>query len=246
MSMDKKLALITGGSRGIGAAIVERLAQDYTIVATATSQKGADGITEELKSIGNAGCGMVLNLDSDSSIFDTMKAIETDFAAPSVLVNNAGVTQDDLFLRMSLEKFDSVLQTNLYGIFKLTKACVKSMIKARWGRIINMTSVVAFSGNAGQVNYSTAKAGLVGFSKSLAREIASRKVTVNLVAPGFIETDMTSGLDEKVKTKLLSEIPLARMGMAKEVAAAVGFLAQEDSSYITGETIHVNGGMLMN
>lgn len=243
-----KVALITGASRGIGRAIAESLAlAGVTVIGTATTEENARAITLYLKNLGNhKGFGVELNTSVKGSIEAAMDKINNTVAAPLILVNNAGITRDNLFLRMSEEDWLSVIETNLTGIFHLTKACIKSMLKARWGRVVNISSIVAFSGNAGQVNYTATKAGIVGFSKSLAQEVASRGITVNVVAPGFIDTDMTKSLPENIKNQLLAKIPIGRLGTAIEVAKAVMFLINEDAGYITGNTIHVNGGMLMN
>lgn len=244
-----KIALVTGASRGIGRAIVEHLAlSGITVIGTATTEENAQAITLYLKNLGNhKGFGVVLNAAIRGSIEAAIDKInQTATAAPLILVNNAGINRDNLFLRMSEEEWLSVVETNLTGIFRLTKACIKSMLKARWGRIVNISSIVAFSGNAGQVNYTATKAGIVGFSKSLAQEVASRGITVNVVAPGFIDTDMTKSLPENIKNQLLAKIPIGRLGTAAEVAKAVMFLIDDHASYITGNTIHVNGGMLMN
>ncbi len=245
---NNKVALVTGASRGIGRAIAEHLAlAGITVVGTATTEENAQAITLYLKNLGNhKGFGLVLNTAVKGSIEAAIDQINQTVAAPLILVNNAGINRDNLFLRMSEEEWLSVIETNLTGIFRLTKACIKSMLKARWGRVVNISSIVAFSGNAGQVNYTATKAGIVGFSKSLAQEVASRGITVNVVAPGFIDTDMTKSLSENIKNHLLAKIPVGRLGTAAEVAKAVMFLIDEHSSYITGNTIHVNGGMLMN
>lgn len=245
---NNKVALVTGASRGIGKAIAEHLSlAGITVVGTATTEENAQAITSYLKNLGNhKGFGVVLNTAMSGSIEAAIDKINQTVAAPLILVNNAGINRDNLFLRMSEEEWLSVIETNLTGIFRLTKACIKSMLKARWGRVVNISSIVAFSGNAGQVNYTATKAGMVGFSKSLAQEVASRGITVNVVAPGFIDTDMTKSLSENIKNHLLAKIPVGRLGTAAEVAKAVMFLIDEHASYITGNTIHVNGGMLMN
>ena len=246
--VNNKVALVTGASRGIGRAIAEHLAlAGITVVGTATTEENAQAITLYLKNLGNhKGFGVVLNTAVKGSIEAAIDQINQAVAAPLILVNNAGINRDNLFLRMSEEEWLSVIETNLTGIFRLTKSCIKSMLKARWGRVVNISSIVAFSGNAGQVNYTATKAGIVGFSKSLAQEVASRGITVNVVAPGFIDTDMTKSLSENIKNHLLAKIPVGRLGTAAEVAKAVMFLIDEHASYITGNTIHVNGGMLMN
>lgn len=237
--LEKKIALVTGASRGIGRAIAELLVENgLIVVGTATSAAGVATINEYA-------IGLELDVTSQESI-DNMLAIMTErVGAPSILVNNAGITADNLFMRMKDEEWDSVVNANLSSVFKMTRACIRPMLKARWGRIVNLSSVVAFTGNAGQANYSAAKAGMIGLTKSIAQEVASRGITVNAVAPGFIETDMTKGLLPEQQEKLLQHIPMARMGQSKDIALAVQFLISEGASYITGETIHVNGGMLM-
>lgn len=247
MSLQGKVALVTGATRGIGRAIALSLGeQGATVIGTATSEKGATTISEYLQAAGIQGKGLVLNVTEENAIDETVTAIETEFAAPDILVNNAGITRDNLLMRMKDEEWDDIINTNLTPIFKLSKRCVRAMTKARWGRIINITSVVGVMGNAGQTNYAAAKAGVIGFSKSLAREVGARGITVNSVAPGFIDTDMTSGLPEAHKTALLEQVPVKRLGEAEEIAAAVSFLASPLAGYITGETLHVNGGMYMN
>lgn len=247
MSLQGKVALVTGATRGIGRAIALSLGeQGATVIGTATSEKGAATISEYLQAAGIQGKGLVLNVTQENAIDETVTAIETEFAAPAILVNNAGITRDNLLMRMKDEEWDDIINTNLTPIFKLSKRCVRAMTKARWGRIINITSVVGVMGNAGQTNYAAAKAGVIGFSKSLAREVGARGITVNSVAPGFIDTDMTSGLPEAHKTALLEQVPVKRLGEAEEIAAAVSFLASPLAGYITGETLHVNGGMYMN
>lgn len=251
-----QVALVTGASRGIGKAIAEKLAlSGVTVIGTATTTKGAQEITDNLNNLTDINnikpdhkhYGLVLDLANVDSIAMAMEKINLLVSAsPLILVNNGAINRDNLFLRMSEEEWESVINTNLTGVFRLTKACIKNMLKARWGRIVNISSIVAFSGNPGQVNYCTTKAGIVGFSKSLAQEVANRGITVNVVAPGFIDTDMTKSLPEKIKEQLLAKIPIGRLGNSRDVANAVMFLLSNDSSYITGNTIHVNGGMLMN
>ncbi|WPL15514.1 3-oxoacyl-[acyl-carrier-protein] reductase FabG [Thiorhodovibrio winogradskyi] len=245
--MDNEIALVTGASRGIGRAIALALGQAGARVAgTATTEEGARRIQQELADQDVRALGLCMNVTDRLSMDAALARISADFgASPSVLVNNAGITKDNLMMRMKDEEWDKIIATNLSAVFHLTKSCMRAMTKARHGRIINITSVVGFSGNAGQTNYAAAKAGLVGFSKSLAREIGGRGVTVNCVAPGFIATDMTSALPEAHRDALLANIPLGRLGQAEEVAAAVVFLASPQAGYITGETLHVNGGMLM-
>ncbi len=246
MSISGKIALVTGASRGIGKAIaLELAAKGAVVVGTATSQAGADGITAYLAEAGNTGRGYVLNVADSASIESFMAAITAEVGSPAILVNNAGITRDNLMLRMKDDEWDSVINTNLTAIYRMTKACLKAMTKARWGRIVNISSVVGSSGNPGQANYAAAKAGLEGFSRALAREIGSRNITVNSVAPGFIATDMTQALPEEQKDKLLASIPAGRLGQPEEIAAAVGFLASAEAGYITGVTLHVNGGMYM-
>ena len=247
MGFDGKIALVTGATRGIGRAIALRLgSQGITIVGTATSESGAKSITEYLRRANITGSGMVLNVTDSDSIEAVVTAIETTYGAPSILVNNAGITRDNLLVRMKDDDWNDIISTNLTPIYKLSKRCLRAMTKARLGRIITITSVVGVMGNAGQTNYAAAKAGVIGFSKSLAREVGARGITVNTVAPGFIDTDMTSSLAEEHKTALLSQVPIKRLGTPEEIAGAVSYLASDDAAYITGETIHVNGGMYMN
>ncbi len=246
MSLESKVALVTGASRGIGKAIaLALLKQGATVVGTATTESGARNITDYIQSAGGKGCGMCLNVADPASIDSVMQAIQESYGAPLILVNNAGITKDNLMLRMKDEEWDQVMQTNLTSVFRMSKAALRAMTKARWGRIINISSVVGSMGNAGQANYSAAKAGMEGFTRSLAREIGSRGITVNAVAPGFIDTDMTKDLPEANKQVMLSQIPAGRLGQPEEIAAAVSFLASEESGYITGATIPVNGGMYM-
>ena len=246
MSLEGKVALVTGATRGIGRAIALSLGeQGATVIGTATSNNGAETISSFLKEAGINGKGVVLNVTDADAIESVVAAIETEFGAPDILVNNAGITRDNLLMRMKDEEWDDIINTNLTPIFKLSKRCLRAMTKARWGRIITITSVVGAMGNAGQTNYAAAKAGVIGFSKSLAREVGARGITVNSVAPGFIDTDMTSGLAEAHKTALLEQVPVKRLGEPEEIAAAVTFLASPSAAYITGETLHVNGGMYM-
>jgi len=244
--LENEIALVTGASRGIGAAIARGFGeQGATVIGTATSESGAAAITARLGEAGIKGEGMVLNVTDPASIDATLKTIAERFGAPGILVNNAGITRDNLLMRMKDDEWDSIMETNLTSIYRLSKACLRGMMKARKGRIISIASVVGFTGNAGQTNYSAAKAGMIGFTKSLAREVGSRGITVNAVAPGFIDTDMTRELPEEQHKKLLSEIPLGRLGAPEEIASAVVFLASPAANYITGETLHVNGGMYM-
>ncbi len=246
MTIETKIALVTGATRGIGRATAIKLGQaGMTVIGTATSAKGADAISSYLNENEIAGTGVVLNVADNESIEQLMTMIKADYAMPDVLVNNAGITRDNLIMRMSDDEWNAIIQTNLTSIFKLSKTCLRPMMKKRWGRIISIASVVGLTGNAGQSNYSAAKAGIIGFSKSLAREIGSRNITVNAVAPGFIDTDMTRNLPDAAKAGLLTQIPLERLGQADEIASAVAFLASDDASYITGETLNVNGGMYM-
>jgi len=241
--MTKKVALVTGASRGIGRAIAEKLVEDgFFVVGTATSDKGGESISAYLA---DGGKGMKLNVADSESIAEVMKSIADEYGVPAVLVNNAGITRDNLLMRMKDDEWDDILNTNLTSIFRMSKAVLRGMMKARTGRIINIASVVGSTGNAGQANYAAAKAGMLGFTKSMAKEVGSRGITVNSVAPGFIDTDMTNELSDDIKTTLLAGIPLARLGDAKEIANAVAFLASDGASYITGETLHVNGGMFM-
>ena len=247
MSFDGKIVLVTGATRGIGRAIAVRLgSQGATIVGTATSEAGAKSITVYLREANIAGSGMVLNVTDPDSIEAVVTETESTYGAPSILVNNAGITRDNLLVRMKDDDWDDIISTNLTPIYKLSKRCLRAMTKARSGRIITITSVVGVMGNAGQTNYAAAKAGVIGFSKSLAREVGARGITVNAVAPGFIDTDMTSSLADEHKTVLLSQVPIKRLGTPEEIAGAVSYLASDDAAYITGETIHVNGGMYMN
>jgi 3-oxoacyl-[acyl-carrier protein] reductase len=242
-ALQDEVALVTGASRGIGAAIAAALAAaGATVVGTATSEAGAAAISETL---GSHGRGVVLNIADDESVKTAIADIQGAEGSPTILVNNAGITRDNLLMRMKDDEWNDVIATNLSGAFKVSKACLRGMMKAKRGRIVNIASVIGIMGNAGQANYAAAKAGIIGFSKSLAREIGSRNITVNVVAPGFIDTDMTRVLPEDQKAAMLSQIPLDRLGQGEEIADAVVFLASAAGAYISGETLHVNGGMLM-
>lgn len=246
MSLENEIALVTGASRGIGKAIALELGRrGALVVGTATTAKGADAIGAYLEENEIRGGGKVLDVTQPDSVTQVVKATVEEFGDPTVLVNNAGITRDNLLLRMKEEEWDAILDTNLSSVYRLTKACLRAMMKARRGRIITIGSVVGATGNAGQANYAAAKAGLVGFTKSVAREVGSRGITVNVVAPGFVETDMTRELPEETRNSLKAQIPLDRLGQPEEVACAVAFLASPEAAYITGETLHVNGGMHM-
>ena len=246
MSLENEIAFVSGASRGIGKEIALALGkQGAIVIGTATSENGAENISNYLKDNDISGQGMVMNVTEQDSITDTVKAITEGFGAPTILINNAGITRDNLVMRMKDAEWDDIMNTNLSSIFKVSKACLRGMMKAKKGRIISIASVVGVTGNAGQANYSAAKAGVIGFSKSLAREVGSRGITVNVVAPGFIDTDMTKALPEAQRDALLGQISLGRLGQAAEIAHAVSFLASPGAAYITGETIHVNGGMYM-
>lgn len=237
MSFENKIVFITGASRGIGRAIAQAFYEKGAIViGTATSEAGAKNIP---------GHGVVLNVCDHAAVEKTIEAIKTQFGAPLILINNAGITEDNLMLRMRQEQWDRVIDTNLNAVYHTTKACLRHMMKARWGRVINITSVVAVTGNPGQANYCAAKAGMIGFTKALAAEMSGVGLTVNAVAPGFIQTDMIDKLDEKQREAIMSQIPMKKLGLAADIANAVLFLASDDASYITGQTLHVNGGMLM-
>jgi 3-oxoacyl-[acyl-carrier protein] reductase len=242
-ALEGQVALVTGASRGIGASIAAALAAaGARVIGTATSQAGADGISAALD--GN-GRGIVLNIADQDSVDAALGDLAKNEGAPTILVNNAGITRDNLLMRMKAEEWDDVIATNLSGAYRLCKGCLRGMMKAKGGRIINIASVIGVMGNAGQSNYAAAKAGIIGFSKSLAREIGSRNITVNVVAPGFIDTDMTRVLPDDQRAAMLSQVPLGRLGGSDDIAAAVLFLASPAAAYITGETLHVNGGMLM-
>jgi len=246
MTLENNVALVTGATRGIGKAIALALgAQGATVIGTATSENGASQISQYLEENGIKGQGSVLNVTDQEAIDALVKEVGSNYSAPTILVNNAGITRDNLLMRMKQDEWDDIVDTNLTSVFRVSKACMRGMMKAKQGRIISIASVVGATGNAGQANYAAAKAGIMGFSKSLAREIASRGVTVNVVAPGFIDTDMTKGLPEEQKEGLLKSIPLNRLGSPEDIANAVAFLASPAGAYITGETLHVNGGMHM-
>jgi 3-oxoacyl-[acyl-carrier protein] reductase len=244
--MKGKIALVTGASRGIGQAIALELGgQGAVVIGTATSEKGAGDIRGYLERAGIEGTGKILDVRDPASVEALMADVGKTYGDPAILVNNAGVTRDNLLMRMKDEEWDEIMQTNLTSVFRLSRAVLKAMMKARYGRIVSIASVVGAMGNAGQTNYSAAKAGIIGFSKSLAREVGSRNITVNCVAPGFIDTDMTRALPEQQRQTLLGHIPLGRLGKVEDIADAVAFLASGRADYITGATLHVNGGMYM-
>ena len=244
--MHGKVALVTGASRGIGRAVALALGKaGAKVVGTATSETGAQAISACLAEAGIEGVGLVLDVADNAACERVVGETEKRFGAIGILVNNAGITRDNLLMRMKDAEWDEIMDTNLKSVYRLSRLVIRSMMKARQGRIINITSVVGFMGNAGQANYAAAKAGIVGFSKALAREVGSRNITVNCVAPGFIDTDMTRSLPDEQKQELLANVPLGRFGAAEEIASAVAFLASEGAAYVTGSTIHVNGGMLM-
>ncbi|MDX1694052.1 MAG: 3-oxoacyl-ACP reductase FabG [Ketobacteraceae bacterium] len=243
---DKRVALVTGASRGIGKAIAQRLAKaGFQVAGTATSETGAEAITGYLAEMGASGKGYCLDVTDQTSVDNVLKQVKEDFGAPVVLVNNAGITRDNIMLRMKPEEWDGVIDTNLSSVYRMCKACLRGMSKARWGRVVNISSVVGAMGNAGQANYAAAKAGMEGFSRAMAREFGSRGITVNSVAPGFIDTDMTRELSDTQKELMLGQIPAGRLGDPDEIAAAVEFLVSDQAAYITGATLPVNGGMYM-
>lgn len=245
--LNDEIVLVTGASRGIGAAIADSLlAEGATVIGTATSESGAKSITDRFKAAAGSGCGMVLNVADKNQIGEVIAQIAKEFGAITILVNNAGITRDNLLMRMKDDEWEDIIATNLSSIYHTSKACLRGMVKARRGRIINIASVVGVTGNAGQSNYAAAKAGIIGFGKSLAREVGSRNITVNTVAPGFIISDMTNELPEAQREALQKEIALGRLGEPAEIAHAVVFLASANAAYITGQTLHVNGGMFMN
>jgi len=244
--LEGQVALVSGASRGIGKAIADMLgAQGATVVGTATTESGANAISQRFDEIGSGGQGMRLDVGDEASVDAVVKEISEKYGAITILVNNAGITRDNLLMRMKADDWDAVLNTNLTSVYRLSKACLRAMMKAKNGRIINIASVVGASGNAGQTNYAAAKAGMFGFTKSLAQEVGSRGITVNAVAPGFIDTDMTRELPDAQRDLLLGNIPLGRLGQPEEIASVVAFLASDAAAYITGETLHVNGGMYM-
>ncbi len=244
--IDGDVALVTGASRGIGKTVALALGElGATVIGTATSESGAAAISDYLKQLGIKGEGMALNVTDQESVDAVMKAIKDGYSTPTILINNAGITRDNLLMRMKDDEWNSIMDTNLSSVYRLSKACLRGMMKAKHGRIISIASVVGLTGNPGQTNYSAAKAGMIGFSKSLAREVGSRGITVNTVAPGFIDTDMTRALPEEQRAALMNQIPLGELGNPEDIAAAVAFLASPAAGYITGETINVNGGMYM-
>ena len=246
MNLQGKVALVTGASRGIGQAVALELGrQGAIVIGTATSPAGAERIAETLRDNGIQGAGLVLDVTNDESVASTLEHIQQHLGQPAILVNNAGITRDNLMLRMKDDEWNDVIDTNLNSLYRLTKGVLRGMTKARWGRIISIGSVVGAMGNAGQVNYAAAKAGLEGFTRALAREVGSRGITVNAVAPGFIDTDMTRELPEAQRDALLGQIPLGRLGQAEEIAKVVAFLASDGAAYVTGATVPVNGGMYM-
>jgi len=247
MSVEKRVALVTGASRGIGQAIAKELAADSSliVIGTATTEAGASSISHYFSKWGLDGDGIVMDVSDPASVEEGVKQVTQAYGAPLILVNNAGITRDTLMLRMKEDDWADVINTNLSSVYRVSKAVLRGMTKAKWGRIINISSVVAQMGNPGQANYCASKAGIEGFSRSLAQEIGSRGITVNAVAPGFIETSMTEDLTEDVKYRMLEGVPMKRLGQPEEVASLVGFLASKKASYVTGETIHVNGGMFM-
>lgn len=246
MSLEQKIVLVTGASRGIGAAIADALgAEGAAVIGTATSESGANKISERFAEKGLQGQGMVLDVTNEESVTQLLKSINDTYGTPTVLVNNAGITKDNLLMRMGEDEWFDVVNTNLSAVYRLSKGCLRGMMKARWGRIVNISSVVGAMGNAGQSNYAATKAGVAGFARALAKEVGSRNITVNTISPGFIETDMTDVLPEDQKTLMLSAIPAGRLGKPEEIAGVVKFLVSDVAAYITGENIHVNGGMYM-
>lgn len=247
MDLEHEIAVVTGASRGIGRAIAEELGKrGATVIGTATSESGAEAISAGLTGLDITGRGWVLDVTRQESVDALMKGVQEAYGQPTVLVNNAGITRDNLLMRMKDEEWDAIVETNLGSVFRMSRACLRGMMKARKGRIINIASVVGATGNPGQTNYAAAKAGMMGFARSLAREVGSRGITVNTVAPGFIDTDMTRALADEQRRHLQSQIPLERLGEVSDIANAVAFLASPQAAYITGQTLHVNGGMYMN
>ena len=245
-TLQGKTALVTGASRGIGQAIALRIGElGAVVVGTSTSEQGAAGISDRLEQAGIGGRGAVLDVADQDSVDRLISDIGKNEGAPAILVNNAGITRDNLLMRMKSDEWDEIINTNLSSVYRMSKACLRGMMKAREGRIINITSVVGLMGNAGQCNNAAAKAGMIGFTKALAREIGSRNITVNAVAPGFIETDMTRSMTDEQRQALIDQVPLIRLGSVEDIAAAVGFLASPSAGYITGETLNINGGMHM-
>ncbi|MBI5447541.1 MAG: 3-oxoacyl-ACP reductase FabG [Gammaproteobacteria bacterium] len=241
-----KIAIVTGATRGIGKAIAEHLAEmGATIIGTATSSAGVQAIEENFKEKKIKGSAYVLNLSDPEAIPVFYETVKKAVGIPLILINNAGITRDNLFLRMKSEEWDAVINTNLNGVYHLTRACIREMVRAQWGRIVSLSSIVGVAGAAGQANYAAAKAGLIGFSKALAQEVASRNITVNVIAPGYIETDMTNQLPEAVRHGIIDKIPMGRCGSPEEVAFAAGCLVMPQATYITGQTLHVNGGLYM-
>lgn len=246
MSLEHKLALVSGASRGIGRAIARELGRrGASVIGTATTMAGADTISQDLQERGISGRGISLDITIPAAVEAALKLITAEFGSPTILVNNAGITRDNLLLRMKEEEWDAVLATDLSSVYRLSKTVLRGMLKARWGRIVNITSVIGATGNSGQSNYAAAKAGMIGFTKSLAQEVGSRGITVNAVAPGFIDTDMTRALPEAQRNALIEKIPLNRLGETQDIANAVAFLVSDEAAYITGETLHVNGGLYM-
>lgn len=244
--LQDQVAVVTGASRGIGAAIAQALGSaGATVIGTATSDKGAQAISAALQEAGISGRGITLNVNDADEVIEFFKQVDRDFQAPAILVNNAAITRDNLLLRMKEQEWQDVMNTNLSGVYRCCRAALRGMMKARYGRIINISSVVGLAGNPGQVNYAATKAGLLGLSKSLAREVASRGITVNAIAPGFIDTDMTRDLPEASRDELLRQVPLGRLGAPQDIADAVTFLAGPQAGYITGETLNINGGLHM-
>ena len=246
MSLENKVALVSGASRGIGQAIARELGRrGATVIGTATTEAGAQAISQDLQERALEGCGVRLDITDPGAVEAVLKTITAEFGSPTILVNNAGITRDNILLRMKEEEWEAVLDTDLSSVYRLSKAVLRGMLKARCGRIVSITSVIGATGNSGQSNYAAAKAGMIGFTKSLAQEVGSRGITVNAVAPGFIDTDMTRALPEAQRRALIEKIPLNRLGETQDIANAVAFLVSDEASYITGETLHVNGGLYM-